>query len=133
MGYRFQNWQVYKDARKLRRDINLVAKAFPKEEQYILADQIRRAVLSVVLQIAEGANRKTEKDKNLFINRALTSLDEVVACLDCARDDDYISESKYQELLENIESISKQLRGFSKYISKSYQSIIYSYQLNFHP
>ncbi|MEK9181235.1 MAG: four helix bundle protein [Patescibacteria group bacterium] len=121
MSYRFQNWQVYKDARSLRQEINELTKSFPKTEQFILTNQIRRAVLSVVLQIAEGSNRKTEKDKNLFINRSLTSLDEVVACLDCALDDQYITEAGHKEMLAKVENISKQLRGFEKFISKSYQ------------
>jgi four helix bundle protein len=120
MAYRFQNWQVYKDARKLRQEVNGLLKSFPKNEQYILIDQIRRAVLSVILQIAEGANRKTEKDKNLFINRSITSLDEVVACFDCALDDKYINQEQYDRILSTIEIVSKQLRGFEKYIRSSY-------------
>lgn len=121
MSYKFQNWQVYKDARILRQEINKIAKAFPKDELYILTSQIRRAILSVILQIAEGSNRKTEKDKNLFINHSLTSLDEVVACMDCALDDAYIDQRKYQGILIKIENVSKQLRGLEKYIRKSYQ------------
>jgi four helix bundle protein len=120
MPYRFQNWQVYKDARSLRKEINYLSKTFSKEEQYILCDQIKRAILSVILQIAEGSNRKTEKDKNLFINRALTSLDEVVACLDCALDDKYITQKQYDFIVSKIEIVSKQLRGFEKYIRNSY-------------
>ncbi len=120
MSYRFHNWQVYKDARSLRQEINKIAKTFPKDELYILTSQIRRAILSVILQIAEGSNRKTEKDKNNFINRSLTSLDEVVACLDCALDDKYINEGEYKILVEKIENVSRQLRGFEKYIKKSY-------------
>jgi four helix bundle protein len=120
MAYRFQNWQVYKDARKLRQEINKIAKTLPPEERFILADQVRRAILSVILQIAEGSNRKTEKDKNLFINRSLTSLDEVVACMDCALDDNYINEAKYKEILEKTEVVSRQLQGLQKHISKSY-------------
>ena len=96
------------------------AKAFPPEERFILGDQARRAILSVILQIAEGSNRKTEKDKNLFINRALTSLDEVVACMDCALDDGCIIQEKYDEMLVKIENVSKQLRGLEKYIRRSY-------------
>jgi four helix bundle protein len=120
MPYRFQNWQVYKDARALRLEVNKLCKIFPKDEQHILIDQLRRAVLSVVLQIAEGSNRKTEKDKNLFINRALTSLDEVVACFDCALDDKYINQKRYDFIMAKIENVSKQLRGFEKYIRNSY-------------
>lgn len=120
MSYRFQNWQVYKDARILRQEINKIAKSFPKDELYILTSQIRRAILSVILQIAEGSNRKTEKDKNLFINRSLTSLDEVVACFDCALDDEYIDKKQHDNILIKIEIVSKQLQGLSKYIAKSY-------------
>ncbi len=121
MSFRFQHWPVYKDSQELRQEIRSVIKLFPKEEVYVLGDQIRRAMLSVILQIAEGSNRKTEKDKNLFINRSLTSLDEVVACLDCALKDGYIAQGHYKELLEKIEQIAKQLRGFGKYISRSYE------------
>jgi four helix bundle protein len=120
MPYRFQNWQVYKDARKLRMEVNKLSKIFPKEELFILVNQVRRAVLSVVLQIAEGSNRKTEKDKNSFINRSLTSLDEVVACFDCALDDQYINNEQYNFIMSKIENVSKQLRGFEKYIRNSY-------------
>ena len=120
MSYRFQNWQMYKDARVLRLEVNKLCKSFPKDEQYILIDQLRRAILSVILQIAEGSNRKTEKDKNLFINRSLTSLDEVVACFDCALDDKYINQEQYDFILAKIENVSKQLRGLEKYIRNSY-------------
>ena len=120
MAYRFQNWQVYKDARLLRIEVGKLAKNFPKDELYILCSQVRRVVLSVVLQIAEGSNRKTEKDKNLFINRSLTSLDEVVACFDCALDDAYVNKEQYDFILGKIEVVSKQLRGFEKYIRSSY-------------
>ncbi len=120
MSYRFQKWQVYKDARNLRIEVNKLCKLFPKDELYILTNQLRRAVLSVILQIAEGSNRKTEKDKNLFINRSLTSLDEVVACFDCALDDKYVNQEQYDDIMVKIENVSKQLRGFEKYIRSSY-------------
>lgn len=74
MAFRFQSWQVYKDARTFRKEINAILKTYPPAERYVLIDQIKRAMLSVMLQIAEGSERKTEKDKNLFINRSLTSL-----------------------------------------------------------
>src|SRR3989344_8920724 len=110
MAFLFQNWPVYKDSRELRKKINGLAKTFPVEEKYLLTDQVRRAVLSVVLQIAEGSNRKTEKDKTVFINRALTSLNEVLACCDCALDDAYIRQEHYKALHEKIENLAKQLR-----------------------
>lgn len=121
MAFRFQQWQVYIDARKLRTEVNEVLKTFPIEEKYILVDQAKRAMLSVILQIAEGSNRRTEKDKGTFINRALTSLDEVLACFDCSLDDGYINKRQYEELYKMIENLAKQLRGFGKYIQNSYK------------
>lgn len=117
MTFLFQNWQVYKDARALRKDINEVLKSFPKEEKFVLIDQTKRAISSVVLQIAEGSNRRTEKDKAVFVNRALTSLDEVMACFDCALDDAYISHQQYHHIYEKIENLARQLRGFEKHLS----------------
>lgn len=117
MAFLFQNWQVYKDARELRKEINKIATTFSANEKYLLTDQVRRAVLSIVLQIVEGSNRKTEKDKTVFINRALTSLNEVLACCDCALDDGYISQEQYKILYEKIENIAKQLRGLEKHLN----------------
>ncbi len=102
MTFLFQNWQVYKDVRELRKEINNIAKAFPAGEKYLLTDQIRRAGLSIVLQIAEESNRKTEKDKAVFINRALTSLNEALACCGCALDDEYISQEQYKHFIKKL-------------------------------
>lgn len=117
MAFRFQSWQVYTDARALRKEVSKVLKTFPIEEKYLLVDQTRRAILSVLLQIAEGSERKTEKDKSVFINRSLTSLFEVVACLDSALDDEYITADQRAHFMEKTESIAKQLRGLDKYIN----------------
>jgi four helix bundle protein len=117
---RFQNWQIYKDARKFRSKLKKILKTFPSEEKYVLTNQCDRAILSVILQIAEGSNRKTEKDKHLFLSRASSSLDEVIACLDCALDSNYINEEIYKDCTLDIDNLSKQLKGFEKHISQSY-------------
>ncbi len=117
MAFLFQNWQVYKDARLLRKEVSDVIKTYPVEERFALADQTRRAMLSVMLEIAEGSNRRTEKDKVVFVNRAFTSLYEVLACFDCALDDKYITQNQYKIFYEKIENIAKQLRGLEKHLS----------------
>lgn len=122
MSFHFQNWQVYKDARQLRKDIVKLTKSWPKEETFILSDQIKRASLSVMLQIAEGSNRKTDKDKSLFFNRSHTSIDEIVACLDAAVDSEYITAENYKLYYSKCENIAKQFRGLAKYLEKSINS-----------
>jgi four helix bundle protein len=115
MAFLFQDWQVYKDARLLRREVGEVLKTYPIHERFALTDQTRRAMLSVMLEVAEGSNRTSGKDKALFVNRAFTSLYEVLACFDCALDDKYISEEQYKIFYQKIENIAKQLRGLEKH------------------
>src|SRR3989338_489015 len=118
-GFQFRNWDVYNDARSLRLEVEKIIRRFPKEEQYALIDQTKRALLSIILNIAESANKSTDKDMRLYINRAHCSLDEVVACFDCALDSGYITESQHKEILRDADSLAKRLRGFTQHLSSS--------------
>lgn len=85
--FRFRQFQVYIDARKFDKELKDFSKRkFPKSEQFCLLSQLWRALDSIVLNIAEGSDRGTDKDFAHFLNVALTSLNEVVACLDVALD-----------------------------------------------
>jgi four helix bundle protein len=113
--FRFRNFPVYKDARRFSIELKkVVRERFPKEEQYALLSQISRAVDSVVLNIAEGADRSTDKDFALFINRSHTSLNEVVACLDVALDCSYVEEKEHDEYLHKASLLVHQLTAFRK-------------------
>ena len=113
--FRFRDFKVYKDAIEFRMRIkSLVKRHFPLEERYLLTDQIIRAANSIVLAIAEGADRSTDKDFALFLNRAHTSLSEVVACLDMALREKYITESIYDNYLKEAESLANQITAFRR-------------------
>jgi len=118
-GFRFREWNVYKDTRKLRIKINQILKDYPMEEKYALVDQTKRALNSIILNLAESTNRNTNKDMKVFINRAHTSLDEVIACMDCALDNGYIRKEKHKEILKEASSIAKRLRKFTQHLSSS--------------
>ena len=93
--FRFRNFQVYNDAREFNKELkNFIKKKFPKEEQYSLIAQTWRALDSIILNIAEGTDRGTDKDFAHFLNNSHTSLNEVVACLDIAFDANYIDEKE---------------------------------------
>jgi len=55
----------------------------------------------------------------LYILRAATSLDEVVACLDCALDSKYINETQHQEVIQKASNLAKRLKGFIVKLSNS--------------
>src|SRR3989344_850704 len=118
-GFRFRDWDIYKDALKFRNDINELLKTLPKEEKYDLIDQGKRALNSIILNIAESANKNSDKDTRLYINRAQCSLDEVVACLDCALQDGYITQSQHAKALEKASSLAKRLKAFTVHLSSN--------------
>lgn len=121
-GFRFRDWDIYKEAIIFRRELNVILREFPKEEKYALIDQTKRALNSIVLNIAEGANKSTDKDARLYMNRSLCSLDEVVACLDCALEDLYIDKDIHGEKLEQASMLARKLKGFAIYLSKDIAS-----------
>jgi four helix bundle protein len=111
--FRFREFQVYKDARVFRKELKSFSKfKFPEEEKYCLLSQLWRALDSIILNIAEGADRGTDKDFAGYLNLSHTSLNEVVACLDCALDDEYIDINEHKNLLTKAESIGNQLTAF---------------------
>ncbi len=113
--FRFRNFKVYQEARKVSIEIKtLVRKNFPKEEMFGLTSQTCRALDSIVLNIAEGSERNTDKDFALFLTRSLASLNEVVACLDVAFDNKYISETELENKVRLLEGLANQLSAFRK-------------------
>ena len=118
-GFRFRDWDIYKDAINFRNHISRLCNKFPSEEKFSLTSQTKRACNSIILNIAEGANKNSDKDMRLYVNRAQTSLDEVVACLDCAIEDEYINKTEHDESLSKASELAKQLRGFSKQLTNA--------------
>ena len=125
-GFRFRDWDIYKDSRIFRVSVNKLLKTYPQEEKYTLVDQTKRALNSVILAIAEGANKNSDKETRVYINRAHTSLDEVVACLDCALDDGHLTKVEHQQALLEASSLAKRFRAFNSYLSGQ-QSIVNSH------
>lgn len=119
-NFKFRDFTVYKDACKFRNGIRkIVNKDFPKEESFDLTTQIFRALNSIILNIAEGSDRLTEKDFVYFLNLSQMSLNEVVACLDLAKDDWLIDDNTHQELLKKAEDLADQLSDVREKLIKS--------------
>ena len=108
----FKQLIVWQRSIELAKEVYRVTDQFPKSELFILSDQILRAVDSVCLNIAEGSNRATDKDFAHFLNQSLTSLEEVMCCLDLALSDNYINETEFNYFVGKGEILGKQLIGF---------------------
>lgn len=118
--FRFREFPVYKDARIFRKEVKILSKKrFPREEQSCLTSQLWRALDSVLLNIAEGSDRYSDIDFSRYLNNSLTSVNEVVACLDCALDDGYIIDEEHKDFLAKAEALIRQLKAFSSKVRKS--------------
>lgn len=117
--FRFREFPVYKDALEFRSELKDLSKIkFPKEENFSLRPQLWRALDSIILNIAEGTERGTDKDFAHFLNNAHTSLNEVVACLDLALEDGYISTEEHQLYLKKAGILANQITAFRKRLLK---------------
>jgi len=118
MGFRFLNFPIYKEVKVFNKNIYKLSFSFPRSEQFELASQLRRASSSILLNIAEGSAKKSDAEFNRFILIANGSTTEIVAILDIALDQAYITREQYQVFIENCENISRQLYGFSRRLTK---------------
>lgn len=78
----YRRLQVWEDAMAYTERIYLFLKELPSEERYNLTDQLRRAVISIPLNIAEGTSCDTEADSRRFFWYAYRSTHEVITCLE---------------------------------------------------
>src|SRR3989338_4482481 len=113
MTFRFRNFKVYQDAIIAYKFIILITKNFPRDFEHLKA-QIRRAALSVILNIAEGSAKNSDKDFNRYLGNSLGSVNEEAACLEVAFQLNLISKEDYIKGNSMYELLANQLGGFSK-------------------
>lgn len=107
----FRKLNVYVKAKELVKQVYVLLKKFPREEQYALCDQLRRAVISVPSNIAEGSGRQSDKDQSHFYTIAYGSLMETFSQLDVACDLGYISQEEFNQMELLINEEAKMLAG----------------------
>ena len=104
--YSYKNLEAYKESKTLVKQVYALLKKFPNEEQYALCDQLRRAVISVPSNIAEGSGRYSVKEQLHFIEIAYGSLLEVECQIDIAHDVKYVSDSEFVNVNNQIDKLS---------------------------
>ncbi len=108
----FTDLNTWKEGHKL---VLMVYKIkFPREEIYALSDQIRRAVVSITSNIAEGFGRHSIKEKIQFYYQAHGSLTEVKNQLIISKDLNYINQTDYQQIYNQLQTTHQLLQGLIK-------------------
>lgn len=117
--HNFRKLSVYQKSLVLVRAVQIVIRAFPRDELFGLISQLRRACYSIALNIAEGSSRRTGKDFARYIGQAIGSGYECLACLDIAIANEFIDSATYKRLNAQIDEIIAMLVGLQKKILQS--------------
>lgn len=112
--FSFEKLEVWQESRELVKLVYGILHQFPVEERYGLCDQLRRAVVSVPSNIAEGAGRMSYKEKIHFTEIAYGSLLESYCQVKISCDLGYISEDELNTIKNKMWSISRMLNALRK-------------------
>lgn len=109
-----QKLNVYTPSRMLVLECYKLSKQLPDSEKFGMISQIRRAALSVHLNIAEGASRKSEAERKRYYEIARGSVIEIDAALDVANDLEYLKSYDTKLLGDAMIKTFKLLTGMLK-------------------
>ena len=123
MGYAFENMNAWQEARKLVVAVYQLLDKFPTTEKYALCDQIRRAIVSVPSNLAEGSGRISTKEQLHFYEIAYGSLMESYNQLIIAKDLNYIDEEHLNEIQQQIDVVARMINGLRSSIKKKLDEI----------
>ena len=122
MKYSFETLTAWQESRKLVVAVYKLLDQFPSFENYALCDQIRRAIVSVPSNIAEGSGRTSLREQIHFIEISYGSLMEAYNQLIIASDLNYIDSQSLENLKQTIDAIARLLNGLRSSYSKKLNS-----------
>jgi four helix bundle protein len=113
---RFEDIQAWQKARELNKGIYRTTGTHPFSKDFSLRDQVRRASVSIMANIAEGFGRRSKKEFSNFLNMAHGSAAELQCHLYVALDLQYITKGDFETLYGDAEEVSRMRQGFMKYL-----------------
>ena len=117
--FRFEKLEVWKDARKFVSLIYKITLSFPSREQFGLTDQIRRAAVSIALNIAEGSTKGSDMDFRRYLKISQGSVNEVITGFYIALDQKLITDEEFAKAYDFALKINAKLNAFIKSVSRS--------------
>ncbi|MDD3531728.1 MAG: four helix bundle protein [Candidatus Shapirobacteria bacterium] len=114
--YKFEKLRVWQSAMDLVVEVYKFTKQLPKEETYGLRDQIRRASVSIALNIAEGTGDKSDKELIRYLYLSKKSLFETITGLKLTQ---RIYQLKPEQILKNCDNLGRSLQALINSLSKS--------------
>ena len=122
--YAFEKMNAWQEARKLVVEVYQLLEDFPNFEKYALCDQIRRAIISVPSNLAEGSGRISVKEQLHFYEISYGSLMESYNQLIIAADLNYIGEDSLDSLRPQIDTVARMLNGLRSSLKKKIEETV---------
>ncbi len=116
--FSFRKLNAYIVSKELVKSVYRLASTFPSNEQYALTTQLRRAVISIPSNLAEGMGRISCKEQIHFLEIAYGSLMEVLCQLEIALELQYINKSQFTDVELKIIEVARLLSGLRASITK---------------
>ena len=113
----FRDLKVWQRSMDLAEEVYSLVKHLPREETYSMADQIRRAAVSIPSNIAEGQGRITAKEFIRFLSMARGSLWELSTQIELCERLHYLDKSQTENVNKLIIEVAKMLNALSNAIS----------------
>ena len=113
---KFEEIETWQKARELTNKIYEISCTDEFANDFALKDQIRKASISIMLNIAEGYARRSNREFRQFLDYAHGSCAEVQSALYIAFDQKYISQQQFKNIYKRTEEISRMITSFSIYL-----------------
>lgn len=114
----YRDLDVWQRSMRLAKEIYRVTQRFPADERFGLTNQLRRAAVSVPSNLAEGHARFGAGEFSRFISITMGSVAEIETQILLSKDLGYITPEITEELLGELDTIGKMLRGLAKSIQR---------------
>ena len=119
--FRLDDFELYKVAREFRKRVYRLLKQLPPEEKYALANQMRRAAVSVTNNIAEGHGRWHYQENIHFCRISRGSVDELIDDFNTCHDEGYGEQALVGDLKVEAYDLIRRINGYIAYLRKSKQ------------
>ena len=113
---RFEDLDCWQEARNLVDSVYRVCRVIELKKDYSLSDQVKRAAISIMANIAEGFSRKGNKEFIQFLFISKSSAAELQSHLYVALDQDYIDQAQFDEIYEQVNKTAMIISGLIKYL-----------------
>ena len=117
-AFGFEDLEVYREARALRREAYKIARALSADERFALAQQMRRASISLTNNMAEGYGRYNWQETIQFFRQSRGSLMELADDLNICTDEGYVDNDSAAALKAQAETVLRLINGYISYLER---------------